>query len=203
MLLIAGLIGCGGRRIDMGEDEAIDPGAPDTSVAIDAVDAPSESIVIEHCPPSKPVVESPCSIASDRLEARCTYGTDPAPECRDRFRCWKGAWGAFDACVRPAPADCPAKPADAMGTCSLGSDVSCTYAGGTLCRCVSSSWKCTPRPADARCPTTVPNAGTPCSTPPSDVLCQYGPILDRFANVPARVRCTAGEWRWVPNFYTE
>jgi hypothetical protein len=192
-LLAAGSFGCGGTTSDGGGGGAGGGGSGGGG---------SSAL----CPASPPTAGTPCTPPESTTfgdRAHCSWGDDPRPECRTSARCqddgiWSVAEPAAGCTVPPLPAACPAPAPEPTTVCSDPS-LSCWYSDGERCGCSAClggseypvcqpidppEWACA-TPA-AGCPTTIPQAGSACSTP--GLSC--GPSCELV------VICEDGSWIW-------
>ena len=158
------------------------------------------------CPATPPSSGSACTPPSDNTfydRAHCSWGDDPRPDCRTSARCQDdGSWWvdppAAGCAVPPLPSDCPSPP-PSVGTVCADATLACWYADGERCWCSECQggseypicqtidppeWACASPPAG--CPTVIPQAGAPCSTP--GLSC--GPDCE------LEVVCEDGSWLW-------
>lgn len=154
-----------------------------TGAAVSAdTDAGDGQAAYSGCPAS-PSPGACCS--GDKVP--CSYGSDPDPTRRDFYLCKDGQWTEQAATSADDGGMCPSSiPTVADGSAFPCEDlgVVCAYEGA-LCNCLSANppdsgvaavdgWQCdTPSTRDPRCPLTIPNSGTPCTTPLLD--CEYLP----------------------------
>jgi hypothetical protein len=136
------------------------------------------------CPALPPVAGKACA-----PDLYCSYGDDPRPACRDRFRCTNGKWVAAHPAAGTCPpiADCAMTPSGfpVVGHECQTFGEECSFDGGAsgtiYCRCnfcgaMSScpasmaAWACAGPPI-APCPEALPNEGQPCEKKQS---CFYG-----------------------------
>ncbi len=162
-----------------------------------------------YCPTSPPAQGSACMVPAtaggDFVQAHCSWGDDPRPECRTLARCSQATWEvtAPDATIcsePPLPSACPSTPASAGTTCD-DEALRCIYDDGTSCWCSACSggseypicqpidppeWACS-EPLDG-CPITPPQAGAPCSVEGQNC----GTSCER------PIRCVEGAWVYEP-----
>ena len=162
------------------------------------------------CPSAPPVTGAQCTApwtssgGVQGASAHCSWGDDPRPACRTAALCQTdGTWlvtaPTAAACSEPALSSaCPSTPPSSGTTCT-DATVACWYEDGTRCGCSGCKggsgypvcqivsppeWSCaTP---GSGCPTTMPQAGSPCSTP--DASC--GPDCNLV------ITCKDGVWQW-------
>lgn len=157
------------------------------------------------CGDAPPSTGAACVPPSDSKlgDTHCSWGDDPRPDCRTLATCLgDGTWSVVQppaSCsTPPLPAACPAPPPTA-GTECTDDTLSCWYDGGERCWCSSCKfgtqyptcqpidpplWACASPPEG--CPSVIPQAGTPCSTP--GATC--GPDCE------LQVVCEGGTWKW-------
>jgi hypothetical protein len=159
--------------------------------------------------PSEPVTDgSSCeepwqkSVQIVDVDAHCSWGDDPRPDCRTRAICDQGAWrvtAPAASCSEPLlPSDCPATPPDDGVECGRAG-ASCWYDDGTRCSCSEClggsawplcqpidppEWKCASAPQD--CPAVQPQAGAACANP--GAYCGFDCELP--------IVCASGVWQW-------
>lgn len=155
---------------------------------------------VPYCPATTPTSGSACS----SLGLVCAYGDDPRPQCRTSVTCTGGGWQvALTGCPPVPTTTCPATAAAAEGQTCAKEGAFCSYSGGTVtCGCSAcaggpcgtvATWHCAYPPTDARCPTTLPNLGTACTT--GGLSCDYGSCS---AGTIAGRKCQSGRWIDVP-----
>lgn len=155
------------------------------------------------CPAEPPTDAAACTPPPgyNTPTAHCSWGDDPRPACRTTAVCSSGGSWTVTApnCTRPPlPAECPSPPPTPGTECSDAS-LGCWYDDGRRCRCSACyggtpypvctpidppEWACSSPPAG--CPSVIPQAGDPCSSPGLDC----GP------NCELEVVCQDGVWIW-------
>ncbi len=165
------------------------------------------------CPPTKPDVQSPCTVN----ELTCEYGDDYDPQCNAQLICIGGTWDEQHSrgmqCPTngppvapppgPNPTACPAS--QPSGACS--GTIACTY-GDTTCACgpvcdkypvqrcydAGIDWRCGPTPTGTPlCPVPRQRLGDACGA--DDFACRTSEARGE-ACEETLISCHSGRWTW-------
>ncbi len=185
-MLTAG-VGCAGRAAD----------GPQGNAGNDAGSA--DATTVPPCPESASAGQS---CAADGM--LCTYGDAVLARCREVLVCQESSFTLLPAAENCATTSCSPEARTGVVACAAEGDT-CAYEDGTLCACSSCIsalggcngsnpwWHCR-APAAPPCPSTLPNAGTQCSTATSCVFAtDNGSLIDGVCAV-----CHQGTWEWFP-----
>jgi hypothetical protein len=153
------------------------------------------------CPAQSPHAGDACALTTSVGYFYCEYGDDPDPSCRTHALCLGGTWqsnGVAPDCPSKLATSCPATMKAAVGSSCSEMGAWCSWGFGSGCQCTncrpgpiqpycsgSPTWDCPQAYTD--CPTSMPRAGSPCSTKAAGGYCQYG------CEFGAR-RCVDGYW---------
>jgi hypothetical protein len=154
------------------------------------------------CPKAPPKAGQACSLrpASEGQNPFCEYGDEHRLECRSRFHCDNGRWGAplapvDPACKVPIPAceesvsDGSACSDDQASNVCIREQATC---GCRLCHAPGGPawvWRCADPPSPP-CPANVPSLGGPCQQA-DQVTCKYG---INGTSTYWVMTCVAGQW---------
>lgn len=202
-LTLLGLaIACGGQSaVDNAGGRAGSTGSAGSGEVAGSAGATNGGSSSGPCPGAPPMNGASCAVPdTSNGISQCSYGDDPRPRCRTLAVCTGRAWQvSTPACAMPPlPAACPTPPPSPSTVCS-DEMLSCWYGDGQRCSCSACKlgteypicqsinppqWACAS--PGVGCPTVMPQAGTPCSTPGASC----GP------DCTLTITCTDGFWRW-------
>jgi hypothetical protein len=202
---------CGGATSEHGDAGLPSRGPSDASSSDVNSDASSADVSSEAagpgCPPTAPVVGSPC--ASEFDVPWCEYGNSPSLACDGVFECaGVQGWQPAPPTEFPVPTcvtgTCPASYSDAMTSPSRAPLLlECAYPDGD-CVCQSKGWDCSQSYNAPDCPVPRPRLGTACSADFSQ-SCGHSPCSGGIAVIctcPGLLlgeTCDAGaSWQRIP-----